>query len=100
MRQGLGVRPCLIFYTQVAKNDTVTWQLAENSGIDQLTGIEAKDGRFNLFPPNQPKANGDGSWQGKVKDTAAGKDAYNIAYTTQGSNYIVDPELGTDPPEG
>ena len=86
------------FYTQVGKNDSVIWQLADGSGIDELTGIEAKDGRFNLFPPNQPKGKSDGTWEGKVKNDAAGKDAYNVKYKIGSDEYNVDPFFGTDPP--
>jgi hypothetical protein len=86
------------FYTQVAKNDYVIWQLDKNSDIDKLTGIEAKDGRFNLFPPNQPKAKKDGTWQGKVKDIDEERDSYNIKYVVGSDEYIVDPILETKPP--
>ena len=94
---GSGWGEATSFYTQVAKNDTVIWQLAEGSGIEELTGIEAKDGRWNLFPPNQPNDN-NGKWQGKVKDVETGEDAYNILYSIGANKYVVDPELGIKPP--
>ena len=86
------------FVTKVQRNDYIVWQLADSSGISELSGIEAKDGRFNLFPPNQPKSNPNGTVEGKVKNNALGSDMYNILYKTNGKSYKVDPEVKLDPP--
>lgn len=85
------------FWTDVNRGDTVIWEIKPNSVIEELTGIRAKDGRFNLFNPDDPHKNGNGRWKGKVKDDAAGEDAYDIDYVVNGNLLSEDPTIRVPP---
>lgn len=82
-----------VFATHACCGDMIFWQLAPDSGIDALTGISAKDGRFNIFCKSDPKKNLNGSWSGKVKDDAAGADLYDIEYKIGIHTFCEDPEI-------
>jgi hypothetical protein len=86
------------FITNVNRGDQVVWQLAPNTGIEALTGIRAKSGRFSIFNNSDPKRRSDGSWSGKIKDDAAGSDSYDIDYSIEGKSYSEDPTLSVKPP--
>lgn len=85
------------FFTDLNRGDTVVWEIKPNSGIGEVSDIRAKDGRFNIFDPNDPHKNGQGKWKGKVKNTAEGKDAYDIDYIINGKIFSEDPELRIKP---
>lgn len=87
------------FITQVSRGDLVIWELAPDSGIDALTGIRAKDGKFDIFNNSDPKNRPDGTWAGKIKDDAAGSDSYDIDYRVGGKSYTEDPDLDVKPPK-
>lgn len=80
------------FFTDVSKGDTVYWKLADHSGIDEITGIRAKNGAFTIFNSGSPHKNGAG-WVGKVKDDASGENSYDIDYVVNGLSLSEDPEL-------
>lgn len=80
------------FFTDLNRGDTVYWRLADNSGIDDITGIRAKNGKFTIFNEGSPSKNGHG-WKGKVKDDASGNNAYDIDYMVQGEQLTEDPDL-------
>lgn len=86
------------FITTAKRGDSVIWELATNSGIDALTGIRAKSGRFSVFNNSDPKSRQDGSWAGKIKDDATGSDAYDIDYQIKGQQFSADPEIKVPPP--
>ena len=86
------------FITLANRGDMVIWQLAPNSGIDALTGIRAKDGKFDIFNNSDPKSRPDGTWSGKIKDNAAGSDDYDIDYRINGVSYSEDPTIKVPPP--
>lgn len=86
------------FVSLVNRGDTITWKLAPDAEINAITGIVAKNGEFNIFTKNDPKASQDGSWSGKVKEDAAGTDAYNINYLINGTAFSEDPEVKVNPP--
>lgn len=90
--------PAVGFSTSVNRGDEVVWQLADNPGIDTLNAIRAKDGVFNIFRPGDPKPDSNGTWSGKVKDEAAGADAYDIDYTIGLEQLTEDPEIKVNPP--
>ncbi|AHM58876.1 hypothetical protein D770_03045 [Flammeovirgaceae bacterium 311] len=81
------------FKTYAGRGDLIIWQLAPDSGIDALTGIQAKDGNFDIFRNSDPKCNSNVSWSGKIKDDAAGADKYNINYQIGTDAYSEDPEI-------
>lgn len=87
------------FLTQVNRGDMVIWQTAPNSGIDTLSGIRAKSGTFTIFNNSDPKSRPDGSWSGKIKDDAAGRDSYDIDYVIAGESFTEDPDIETKPPK-
>lgn len=80
------------FFTDVSKGDTVYWQLADQSGIDEITGIRAKNGVFTIFNDGSPHKNGYG-WKGKVKNDAEGNNSYDIDYVVNGVSLSEDPEI-------
>ncbi len=82
--------------TNVKPGDTVTWTLVPNGGIDQITGITAKQGSQDIFSvdpapvnPNDPASD----WTGTVSQNATGKELYNIAYKIGNEPFVDDPEL-------
>jgi hypothetical protein len=84
------------FYTDVNGGDTVYWQLADNSGIEDITGIRAKSGAFTIFNNGSPGKNGHG-WKGKVKDDASGNNSYDIDFSINGKEYSEDPDIKVEP---
>lgn len=85
------------FFTNVNRGDTIYWQLADNSGIDDITSIRSKSGAFTIFNPGSPSKNGHG-WKGKVKNDADGENAYDIDYVVNGREYTEDPDIKVMPP--
>jgi len=81
------------FISDVNRGDIVTWKLADNSGIDDLTGIVAKDGVFNIFVSGEPYKRPNGTWHGIVKSDASGVEAYNIDFKISQNVFSVDPKL-------
>ena len=81
------------FFTNVNRGDVVAWELARNSGIDEITDIKAKDGYFNILKDGAPNKRSNGDWVGHVRDDAAGDDAYDIGYRIGVSNFTEDPKL-------
>lgn len=85
------------FFTDVNRGDLIVWELAKNSGIEDITEIRAKDGNFNILKDGTPKKNGNGEWIGQVKDDAAGKDSYDISYEVGGMPFSEDPVVNVNP---
>lgn len=81
------------FISDVNRGDIVTWKLADNSGIDDLTGIVAKDGVFNIFISGEPYKRPNGTWHGVVKSDASGVEAYNIDFKIGQNVFSVDPKI-------
>lgn len=86
------------FFTDVNRGDTVYWKLADNSGIDDITNIRAKNGRFTIFNNGSPSKNGHG-WKGKVKEDATGTNSYDIDFVVNGKEFSEDPDLKVPPPD-
>ena len=85
------------FFSDVNRGDKVIWKLADRSGIDEITGITAKDGKFNIFAGGGPKKKKD-MWSGTVKGDASGVEAYNIDFKIDDKLFSVDPEIRVKPP--
>lgn len=81
------------FTSDVKRGDVMTWKLAENSGIDDLTGIVAKDGVFNIFISGEPYKRSNGNWHGIIKGDASGIEAYNIDFRIGENVFSVDPKI-------
>ncbi|WKK81497.2 hypothetical protein [Marivirga arenosa] len=82
--------------TNVKPGDTVTWKLVPNGGIDQITGITAKQNSQDIFSadpapvnPNDPASD----WKGTVSKNAKGNESYSIAYKIGNESFVDDPEL-------
>lgn len=84
------------FTSDVKRGDIVTWKLAENSGIDDLTDIVAKDGVFNIFISGEPYKRPNGTWHGVIKSNATGVEAYNIDFKIGQNLFSVDPKIRVD----
>lgn len=80
------------FFSDVKRGDKVIWKLANCSGIDELTGIRAKDGVFNIFVGGGPRKYRK-SWRGIVKDDAVGEEDYNIDFKIGEYAFSVDPKI-------
>lgn len=81
------------FISDVNRGDIITWRLAENSGIDDITGIVAKDGVFNIFISGEPYKRSNGTWHGIIKSDASGVEAYNIDFKIGQNVFSVDPKI-------
>lgn len=87
------------FFTNVNRGDVVVWELAKDSGIDEITDIKAKDGYFNILKDGAPSKRASGDWMGLVRDDAAGEDAYDIGYRLGTSKFVEDPDLRVKTPD-
>ena len=86
------------FFSDVSRGDKVIWKLASCSGIDEITGIRAKDGKFNIFAGGGPKRHKE-TWRGVIKGDASGVEAYNIDFKIDEKLFSVDPEIRVKPPQ-
>ena len=78
--------------TEVKPGATVIWQLATNSGLHNLTGIERKSGSSNILSAGPTK---DGArWRATVKSSGVAdgtQESYSIKYkVTAGGNELID----------
>lgn len=89
--------------TDVRPNDTVRWQLDENSGLSEITGIRESDTtqeqyRHSLNLLAGPARNKKGIWEATVVPNSPGKDKfqnYMIGFKVPGDDteYWDDPKL-------
>ncbi len=82
--------------TNVNPGDTVIWKLVPDGGIDQITGITAKQGSQDIFSvdpapvnPNDPASD----WTGTISPDATGSESYSIGYKIGNDPYVDDPKL-------
>jgi hypothetical protein len=71
--------------TTVNQNDTVTWNIMNNSGVASITGI-VDNSSLNLFSQGPAAQNSSpaASWQGTISSSATpgAEETYTINYTT------------------
>lgn len=89
--------------TDVSPNDTVKWQLDENSGLSEITGIRESDPSQLQYKGSQsllagPAKNNKGIWEATVVSKSPGKDKfqnYMIGFKIPGDDkeYWDDPKL-------
>ncbi len=89
--------------TDVEPDDTVRWQLDENSGLAEITGIKESDSRKKQYRNSQnlldgPAKNNKGIWEATVVPKSPGKgkfENYMIGFKIPGDEkeYWDDPKL-------
>lgn len=82
--------------TLVDTNDTVVWELDNNSGLTALTLVKKKSNSPHDLLSIHPKQNSDGKWSATVKSTSPGigkRETYKIKYTIGDEEYKDDPVL-------
>lgn len=72
--------------TTANKGDTVTWSIANNSGVASITSIN-DDSTGDIFNPNPSVQPNSTSWQGTVRTDlqTPTSETYTISYTKEGS---------------
>lgn len=81
--------------TDVDPSDTVTWIIAQNSGISSITGIIDKPQNTDVFDPDPSPVGGSSNWKGTINPNIARgtEENYSIAYTVGTSSYTFDPKI-------
>lgn len=89
--------------TEVGPDEPVIWQLDENSGLSEITGIKSSDSNKQQYKGSQdllagPAKNNKGIWEATVVSQSPGKDKfqnYMIGFKIPGDDneYWDDPKL-------
>lgn len=81
--------------TAVDTNDTVTWELDENSGLTAITNVQKKGNSPNDLLVSQPSSD-NGKFVATVVSSSPGRgkiETYNISYKIGDTEYHDDPIL-------
>ncbi|HEY1112241.1 MAG TPA: hypothetical protein VGE66_01725 [Chitinophagaceae bacterium] len=75
-------------HTDVDTEDTVTWIVRDNSGVEAITSIAPDRGSENVFDPDPAPVGGSRkTWRGTVSRNKKGRrEIYAIEYTIQNGN--------------
>lgn len=70
-------------FTLAEKNTDVTWEIAADSGVEEIIDIQRKEGSEEVFKDRPKKQSGKKDWKGKTKDSVNHdtKEYYSIFYT-------------------
>jgi hypothetical protein len=84
--------------THAKRSDKIVWDIASDSGVEEITNIQRKPNSEDVFEPNeQPRReNGTKKWKGKIKGqmNVPKTEDYTIYYTkTGGGEGIYDPKI-------
>ena len=81
-------------------SDTITWHIAQNSGVASITSILNKAGSPNVFNPVPAPLANSSNWQGTIDPAinSSTEEDYSIGYTkTIGGNFEYDPKIQVNP---
>src|SRR5437867_4470617 len=86
--------------TTANRSDTITWNIANNSGVAAITGI-LDNATVDIFSPDPAVEPNSSSWQGTVNPNLAvpAEETYTITYIKSGGNetYRFDPKISVNP---
>jgi len=84
--------------TQVDPGDTVTWNIGNNSGVSEITGI-IDNSAIDVFSPDPTQLGGSTSWRGTVNPSIGrgSEETYTINFTSGGMQHSYDPIIQVNP---
>ncbi len=87
--------------TNVDPGDTVTWNIANNSGVAAITAISDDPNSTDVFNPNPAPVGGSTNWRGTVNPSIAkgSQESYTICWiaTSGATPPCYDPKIIVNP---